>query len=1179
MGEKPERIVEAYLGRMAEIRAAGGATGETSYYGAFENLLNAVGKGLRPRVVANGQLRNQGAGHPDFGLYTAEQCRGGAPLPGQGAGPERGVVEVKPLADETWATADTAQVSRYWQRYRLVLVTNYRAFLLVGVDGAGRPVRLEAFSLAASDAAFWRACASPRRTAQEQGGPFVEYLRRMLAHLAPLARPADLAWLLASYARDALARVERADVPALATVRGGLEQALGLRFEGERGEHFFRSTLVQTLFYGVFSAWVQWSREHPPASGARFDWRTAGWSLHVPMVRNLFAQVATPTQLGPLGLVEVLDWTGAALGRVDRAAFFADFDAGRAVQYFYEPFLAAFDPDLRKQLGVWYTPPEIVRYMVARVDAVLRAELGVADGLADPRVVVLDPCCGTGSFLVETLGLIAARLRERGGDALSAQDLKRAATGRVFGFEIMPAPFVIAHWQVGTLLAAAGAPLAAGGDERAAVYLTNALTGWRPPRGPRQRLLLPELEPERDAAERVKREAPILVVIGNPPYNAFAGTSPDEEEGLVEPYKRGLQRDWGIRKFNLDELYVRFLRVAERRIVERSGRGVICFVSSYSYLSDPSFVVVRRHLLEGFDAIWIDSLNGDSRETGKTTPDGEPDPSAFSTEYNREGIRLGTAIGLFVRRGLPEAVGPSVRYRDLWGVRKREELERSLEHAPFDGQYRASTPGERNRFNLRPQEASTAYAEWPSLRDLAQAEPFSGLSEKRKGALIDADRTALEERMRRYLDPALSFDTVRASGAGPVGEAGRFAPEKARAHIMAREPFDSVRVRRYAMLPLDQRWAYHTNIRPIWNEPRPELAAQVRDGNLFIVSRMAGRRPDEGLPVVPTRALANHHLLDPNAHAIPVRLHRAGSSHGHLFEAPRAEGANLSPSARSWLAAIGWPDPDADPDAGAAPWLHALAVCCAPAWLEENRAAVLGGWPRVPLPADAAALRASAALGRRLAALLDPDAAVPGVTAGPPEPPFGILGSIARLGGGALGAAELAVTAGWGHGGGGRPVMPGQGRLTERDAYAPEELAAIARAAAARGEATDALAARLGPPVDVWLNDAAFWRTVPGAVWSFTIGGYQVLKKWLSYRERGVLGRALKVEEAREVTAIVRRLAALVVMGPELDASYRAVRDGCYPWVRPATRDANDDALAGEGGARCGTVAERRERR
>ena len=128
------------------------------------------------------------------------------------------------------------------------------------------------------------------------------------------------------------------------------------------------------------------------------------------MLRALFVQVADPARLGALGLIEVLDWTAAALNRVDRTEFFKSFDEGHAVQYFYEPFLHAFDPELRKELGVWYTPEEIVKYQVERVDAVLRSELSLADGLADPNVVVLDPCCGTGAYLRAVLRRIAVTL-------------------------------------------------------------------------------------------------------------------------------------------------------------------------------------------------------------------------------------------------------------------------------------------------------------------------------------------------------------------------------------------------------------------------------------------------------------------------------------------------------------------------------------------------------------------------------------------------------------------------------------------------------------------------------------------------------------------------------------------------------------------------------------------------
>ena len=132
---------------------------------------------------------------------------------------------------------------------------------------------------------------------------------------------------------------------------------------------------------------------------ARSTGATSVWHLRAPVLRALFQQLSSPAQLQPLGLVELLDWTAAALDRVDRAAFFDRFDAGEAVPYFYEPFLEAFDPDLRKQLGVWYTPPEVVRYMVARVDMALKEDLGIADGLAAENVYVLDPCCGTGTYL------------------------------------------------------------------------------------------------------------------------------------------------------------------------------------------------------------------------------------------------------------------------------------------------------------------------------------------------------------------------------------------------------------------------------------------------------------------------------------------------------------------------------------------------------------------------------------------------------------------------------------------------------------------------------------------------------------------------------------------------------------------------------------------------------------
>jgi hypothetical protein len=483
--------LETYISELRDLRSSGAAVRETSGYPALANLLNDVGRALKPRVRCIINIKNRGAGIPDGGLFTVDQFQRAAeaePLAGQA--PARGVIEVKPTSSDAWLTADGEQVTRYWTHYGQVLVTNYRDFVLVGRDRDGRAVKLETYRLAATEAEFWEAARNPRAMAEQHGERFIEYLKRVMLHAAPLAAPEDVAWFLASYARDAKARIEHADLPALANVRAALEEALGLKFEGEKGERFFRSTLVQTIFYGVFSAWVLWHKQQGNTA-ARFDWEKAVRLLKVPMIRALFAQVISSSQLEPLGLVEVLDWTTTALNRVERAEFFARFEAEHAVQYFYEPFLEAFDPVLRKELGVWYTPTEIVEYMVARVDAVLRDELDISDGLADPRVIVLDPCCGTGAYLVEVLKRIAKTLREKGEDALVSSDVKRAAMERVFGFEILPAPFVVAHLQLGLLLQQVGVPLSDNKSERVGVYLTNALTGWELPKGAKQHFDVP----------------------------------------------------------------------------------------------------------------------------------------------------------------------------------------------------------------------------------------------------------------------------------------------------------------------------------------------------------------------------------------------------------------------------------------------------------------------------------------------------------------------------------------------------------------------------------------------------------------------------------------------------------------------------------------------------------------
>ncbi len=1171
-GSLAQRIVVAYLDEVKAVRASGAGVPETSYYPALSNLFNAVGKTLKPKVRCVMNLKKRDAGLPDGGLFTPDQFQrqaDGEPIAGRL--PARGAIEAKGTKPDVRAIAASEQVKGYLKTYGIVIVTNLREFLIVERGPNGKPVERESFALAADEHDFWRhKAAHPRATAQQSGERLVEFVKRACLHGAPLLNPKDVAWFLASYARDALFRVEQQkELPALQMVRSALEEALGMKFAGEKGEHFFRSTLVQTLFYGVFSAWVRWHKDNPGPK-AKFDWQKAEWSLHVPFIGTLYGEVAKPNRLGALGLVEVLDWAAGVLNRVDRDEFFKRFQDEHAVQYFYEPFLEAYDPELRKALGVWFTPREIVKYQVARVDRVLRDELDLADGLADPNVIVLDPCCGTGAYLVEVLNSIAATLREKGGDALVASDLKQAAMERVFGFEILPAPFVVSHLQLGLMLQAQGAPLSQRAGERVGVFLTNALTGWEPPKGPKQHIMyFAELEQERDAAEQVKRDKKILVVLGNPPYNAFAGVSPQEEQGLVEPYKLNLNKPtsaggWGIKKFNLDDLYVRFFRLAERRIAEMSGQGVVSFISNLSYLGDPSFVVMRQRFLAEFDTLWLDCMNGDSRETGKLTPDGQPDPSVFSTDYNREGIRVGTAVCVMARKPTREKK-PTVRFRHFWGANKRVELCDSLKTRNIDRTYTLARPLPENRLSFRPESVTAAYNIWPALVSLCALEPISGLQEMRKGALMAFEPDDLAPRMKAYFDQSLAWDVVAAGGGGLAGDAGRFNARDARARLLKREQFASSGIRRYSLYPFDNRWCYHSNARPLWNEPRPEVAAQCWPGNRFLVTRAFAERPHEWAIMTVTPALPDYHLLRPNAVAIPLVLRNgdrlSADQQATLFDtvgeppSKKSPTANLSKAARAYLAKLSIKDPDADAETAGLIWMHALAVGYSPAYLTENGDGIRRDWPRIPLPAERKALEASAALGERVAALLDTEADVPGATCGKIAPALRTIGLITKAGGGQLDAAgsDLAVTAGWGHVGKGGVTMPGKGQLQQR-AYDEDEGKAIDAEAAARGMSGKDARRLLGDNTcDVYLNGTAYWRNVPAAVWDYRVGGYQVIKKWLSYREADILGRALKPEEAREVMNIARRIAAIILLQPALDDNYRKVTVATYAWSTAGT--------------------------
>ena len=369
------------------------------------------------------------------------------------------------------------------------------------------------------------------------------------------------------------------------------------------------------------------------------------------------------------------------------------------------------------------------------------------------------------------------------------------------------------------------------------------------------------------------------------------------------------------------------------------------------------------------------------------------------------------------------------------------------------------------------------WQDWSSLPDLFPTS-FPGVKTSRDSFLIDVDLDSLKKRVAEY------FDSSKTTRHGP-NEEGFI---------------------RYAYRPFDTRWLYWESNGGLLDRPRPDYKQHVFDGNLWLEARQREAREYF------TRGTLCRHLADNFGNGLsnffPTWLRDEGFRLGNEGAQRRP---NLSPAAQLYL--------------------DRLAVLHDPAYREANSGALRMEWPRIPLPGwpdgdisgAAEGLAASTERGREVARLLDPETPVPGVTVGELRPELAAIAVPTTADGRNMTGDDFGLTAGWGHFGTGAAVMPGQGRAVERLCNA-DERAALGDAAATLGDST----------FDVYLNDRAYWQNVPAAVWNYKLGGYQVLKKWLSYRESGVLDRPLLPEEVQHFTNTARRIGAilLVTVGP-----------------------------------------------
>ncbi len=1105
--------VATYISKLHEVFKTGAATPETSHYPALTNLLDAVGETLRPRRFAVSQLADAGAGHPDYGIFDEGAAAGG--------GVPTNVLEAKPFGDATVGTAQGPQVSQYAGAYDAVLVTNYHQFLMVAKEETGKPRLEQAYALTETPEQLL--AANPRSLGGQHADGLFAYLALALSRTARIRSGEVLATVLASHAREALVRLETEPGADIEPLRKTLEQMLGLSFADDKdGLHFFHSALVQTLFYGLFSAWVLASREQP--KDWLFDWRTAADQSDIPLIGALFAQAGQPQRLAKLGLREPMDWAQAALNRVDRSAFHKEFEEHTAIQYFYEPFLHAFDPLLRKELGVWYTPPDVVRYQVQRVHTLLQDELGLAGGLANEKVVVLDPAVGTGSYLLEVARTIHEELAsEPDTMALAGATAAEALKNRVFGFELLPAPFVVSHLQLQLFLAERGIKLAS--EERVGVFLTNSLTGWKAEQEKPMPLWDETFDEEREQAARVKLDEPILVILGNPPYARYTAGAIAEERDLIALYKGQVDRQsntyepsllyrWtGVSKQTLDDLYIRFFRIAERRI-EARGVGIVSYISNSGWLTGASNPIMRESLLQTFERIWIDDLHGGAHSGGRP-PDGEADGSVFAYGTSM-GISIAVAITTMVKTGPTSEEPAQTWHRDIWGT-GQEKRKRLLGH---DVAYDVLTPRRELRWMLRPVEESSTdeFFGWRALNGEVFRQRYSGVHTGRDSLVIHPDKKPLEDRMARYYDPRVSDAEVAQHDPALMQEGNEYQdPSKVRKTLLAHSDHELTRA---MFRPFDIQWMWWERHTKLIQRNAEDVHDLVAKNNPLLITdaQQYKQMSDEWDGLYVTNRLPLSKLTQAGCKVFPMLI-------GTKMVGGQAAGSpNIREELlRAVLERRGDDPNDAEQQLAVARdvFYHSVAVLQAPAYRRQFQGQLAAAGARVPVPVDRDMLEASANIGRRVATLFDRDAPVKGVNSGERDPHLEGIATLQKGGGEEVGTDDLALTYG----------TASEGGRWQRD------------------ESADRHEALGSDSYMVLLNDRCAFKGIPAAVESFSVGQYPVLRKWLSYRRVDKLGRPLTLSEARTFIQVARRIGALLLMREALDENFLVVKTA--PLVEP----------------------------
>ena len=719
-------MLNSYLERIFEITRIGDAT-EESYYSCLVELLKSFAVSInRKKIQITTLPKKTDAGNPDFRIWDGKQNI-------------VGYIEAKrPLEENLSRFEETDQTKRYLKTFPNLILTNlfefrlYRNGHLIDKVQIARPFVL-----------YKLGTVPPI----EKGPEFFNLLEQFFSFVLPKTYTArTLAIELAKRTRFLkeqiiIEELKEEERKGRGFILGFYEAFQKFLIHGLSKEDF-ADLYSQTITYGLFAARTR--AENGFNRRLAFDYIPAT----IGILRDIFRFISLedlPPQMEWI-VDDISEVLSVADVRQILHRFYVEGKGSDPIIHFYETFLAEYDPKEREKRGVYYTPEPVVSYIVRSLNTILKEYFGKEDGFASQSVTVLDPAAGTLTFLAEAAKIAAGELESKYGEGGKKEFIRNHILKDFYAFELMMAPYAVGHLKMAFLLEELGCRLDR--DDRFKLYLTNTLE-----MDELEQTSLPgmvSLSEESHMAGKGKKETPILVILGNPPYSGISANMGEWITNLIEDYKYVDGEHFHERKHWLQDDYVKFIRFAQWKI-ENAGEGILGFITNHGYLDNPTFRGMRQSLMKSFNEIYLLDLHGNNLKKEKC-PDGSKDENVFD-------IQQGVVIAIFVKvRNGSEKV--MVYHSERWGLRDKK-YKWLLNKEISTTKWKKLKPVSPYYFFIpRDEKGKEDYERYWKLTDIFPVN-ITGIVTSRDHFVIDFDKEALKRRIVMFRNLSLSDEHIK----------------------------------------------------------------------------------------------------------------------------------------------------------------------------------------------------------------------------------------------------------------------------------------------------------------------------------------------------------------------------------------------------------------------------------